>query len=350
MGDAGFQTRGPLGLDPGGPRTPTGDPSRPPSSDMFSPPGPGGWPGPGSPGGAPGDWQNAMVPVQAAGGVSGSQGPGGAHGSRGPAPSMAPVAPKRGDSAGDLSAMGPKAPRSPKRTAADLSQSALPKWHPQYLVAIVEMIKIIDWFTELMKVTAGEDAAGDYYPWAIFTLAMACWLLLHRAFDQVGLYVLATGWAGEYLCALMCSTCLVAFPFFPLANLTFCLYRKEHPNAVQDERAVFAQRPLSTIMLGLPFSGVMSMLMAPAELVMHPVQVHIRAMQAMYQTIFLNIPDFIIDLIVILNAEEDTNVGWFYVSFFYSVIELGFVCLMTVGHIHEAEKKKPAPKMQHGYR
>lgn len=237
-----------------------------------------------------------------------------------------------------------------KSPSVESFRGFLPKYYTQYFVGIIEIIKLIDWFTELLKVLCGKDAAGDYYPWAVFTLVMASWLLMHRAFDQIGMLVLATGWAGEYLCCLMSATCPFACVFFPLANLTFCLYRKEHPNAVHDERAIFAQRPLSTIMLGLPFSGVMSMFLSEPELVMHPAQVHIRAMQAMYQTVFLNIPDFVVDLVIILNADEDTAVGWFYVSFFYSVIELMTVCLMTVRHIHEAEKKKPLPPRQQTYR
>jgi len=268
--------------------------------------------------------------------------------------------PKPGAGAGDLDLDAPQvnpqpAPKMPPKTPPKSNsvgdmRKGLPAFHRQYFVGLIEIIKLVDWFTELLKVLCGKDAAGEYFPWAVFTLVMASWLLLHRAFDQVGLLVLATGWAGEYLCCLMGATCPFAFVFFPLANLTFCLYRKEHPNAVHDERAIFAQRPLSTIMLGLPFSGVMSMFVADAELVMHPAQVHIRAMQAMYQTIFLNIPDFVVDLIIILNAAEDTNVGWFYVSFLYSVMELMTVCLMTVRHIHEAEKKKPIPPRQAAYR
>lgn len=226
-------------------------------------------------------------------------------------------------------------------------RGGLPKFHGQYLVGIIEIVKLLDWFTELLKVLCGREAAGEHYPWAVFTLVMASWLMLHRAFDQVALLTLANGWAGEYLCCLMGSSCPCAFIFFPLANLTFCLYRKEHPNAVHDERAIFAQRPLSTIMLGLPFSGVMSMFLADAEMVMHPAQVHVRAMQAMYHTVFLSIPDFVVDTIIILGADEDTNVGWFWLSLIYAIVELLLVCMTTVRHIHEAEKKKPLPPSHH---
>lgn len=362
-------TRSPFGLDPGGPqpRTPrqtedhfagqtprTNDPGwGAPPSDIYIPPTQG---GPrmgdqrGMQQGPPADWQYAMQPVQGAGGVSGYNGPGGYPDNRGPPPSFQPGYP---DNRGPPPSMGQRGPGAAYKppAAGKKGGTGLPRWYPQYLVGIVEIVKIIDFLTELMKVLCGKDAAGDYFPWAIFTLVMASWLMLHRAFDQVALMVLATGWAGEYLCVLMCSTCPCACVFFPLANLTFCLYRQEHPNAVTDERAIFAQRPISTVMLGLPFSGVMSMFFGPAELVMHPAQVHIRSMQAMFQTIFLNIPDFIVDLVVILNAEEDTEgVGWFYVSLFYSIIELATVCLMTVVHIHEAEKKKPVPPRQNNYR
>lgn len=262
--------------------------------------------------------------------------------------------PMPGAGMGQFDAPAPgQPPPKVKKSSSSLGsmRKTLPPWYGQYLVGVIEVIKLIHWFTELLKVLCGKDAAGDYFPWAVFTLVMASWLLIHRAFDQVGMLVLANGWAGEYLCCLMSTTCPCACPFFPLANLTFCLYRKEHPNAVHDERAIFAQRPLSTVMLGLPFSGVMSMFLADAELVMHPAQVHIRAMQAMYQTVFLNIPDFVVDLVIILNAPEDSpTVGWFYVSFFYSIVELMTVCLMTVRHIHEAEKKKPLPPRQQTYR
>lgn len=219
-----------------------------------------------------------------------------------------------------------------------------PRWH-QLIVGLTELMKLLDWFIMLLKVLDCGEAGEEYYDWVVFVLVMASWITLQKAFDQVALLLIAGGWAAQQLTCIMAIFFPLDLWFLPTGFLTFCLYRKEYPNSVVDERAIFAQRPLSTVLLGLPFSGVMGMLVDDEEFVLHPVQIHIRAMQAIYHATFEIIPNFIIDLVVIVNAAERGLSGthWFLVSFVFSVFEIVILCFISVKHINEAEQRKPLP-------
>lgn len=249
------------------------------------------------------------------------------------------------------------------------------KYDWQWMVALTELVKLVDWFIMLLKVLDGRPASEAYYGWVVYSLVASSYVLAARIFDQVCLLFLSGGWSGQQLWCFILITFPISMWFMPFALITFTLYRKEFPLAVTDERALFAQRPLSTILLGLPFSGVMGTLVDDRDFVLHPAMVHIRAMQAIYHCALEIIPNFIIDLMVIVNAEQTiqatlalanenrphteaflaenpsvpfalegkTGTHWFIISFVFSVVEVLLMCFITVRTINEAEIRKPLP-------
>lgn len=208
---------------------------------------------------------------------------------------------------------------------------------PQILVASLELLKFVNWFTELFKVTANRTGAQDYYGWAWFNLVMATLLLLQRAFDQVVLVARSQNWSQNSKCYLTCLTWPVSMWLVPLGTLTV-KSRRQTP----EDLVIFAKRPITTILLGLPFGGVMAHCVADPVVVMHPVMVFMRALHSLYQVILQDVPDFIIDLLVIVNCPEGQDVSWFVISFIFSVINLLSVCFTTVREINEHDSKKHA--------
>lgn len=238
------------------------------------------------------------------------------------------------------------------------------------LIAFIEVVKLVDWFIMLLKVLDGRPASDAYYGVVVYSLCAASFMLGQKIFDQVALLFLSGGWSGQQLWCFIVLFFPVTIWFLPFSLITFMTYRKEFPLATTDERALFAQRPLSTILLGLPFSSAMGSLVDDASFVQHPAMVHVRAMQAVYQSAIEIIPNLVIDLFVVVNSEKTighvlalavnnttvaenpsvafalegrTGTHWFWISFFYSIVEMLLMCLVTVKTINEVERRKPLP-------
>merc|ERR1712060_864119 len=75
---------------------------------------------------------------------------------------------------------------------------------------------------------------------------------------------------------------------------------------------------------------------------MGPLQVHFRTMQSLYQCVLSDIPAIAIDMVVIVNAADDDrkDVTWFYISFWYSVLNLLLLCYMTAKEVDASERKR----------
>merc|ERR1712039_944173 len=108
----------------------------------------------------------------------------------------------------------------------------------------------------------------------------------------------------------------------------------------------FKQRPVSTLMLGLPLASINFICTTTdVTLVLHPLMVHIRAWQNMVQTALEDCVDFAIDLLVILNAPDGEDVSFFWLSFVFSILHVLAVCHLTTKEVtyHESVKVKRGP-------
>merc|ERR1712050_128891 len=110
-----------------------------------------------------------------------------------------------------------------------------------------------------------------------------------------------------------------------------------HPPGA-DDLAVFARRPLSTLLLGLPLASINFICIARDEiLILHPLMVHFRAWQNIAQTALEDCFDFAIDLLVILSAPVGEDVSFFWLSFIFSVLHLLAVCTLTTKEVTHYE-------------
>lgn len=218
---------------------------------------------------------------------------------------------------------------------------------PQRTVAFLEMFKLLGFFVSLLKVVIiTSTPAGDdgYHEWAILTLLAVSYIMLLRIFDQVSLLLVSANWTSKQCMLMGVAVLPITLICRPLNWLTFRFYTLEPKLMDPEEIAVFARRPLSTLLLGLPIAGIMSTSTAGRELILNPMQVHVRAMQSLYQCVLSDIPAIVVDMVIIVNAGDDErkDVTMFWLSFWYSVVNLFLLCYMTVKEVDASERKRSA--------
>lgn len=240
---------------------------------------------------------------------------------------------------------------SPQRDAAPAPPQPPPPQKPksermrsQSMVGFIEMLKLLDWFTEVLKILCNEPAGRAYWFWVCFTLCTASFLLLQRMFDQIFLVMKAARWQAMTKFCLCLLTLPLTLVLAPLSTLTLSLYNiRMSKEQREKDLTIFAQRPMSTMMMGLPVYGVVSAFQSDPALVMHPVQGQLRAVQSLYQFLLEDIACFVVDMVVIMNAPADKDVTFFWASFVFSVTLSLAVCLFTVKEIDQLERPKPEP-------
>jgi len=212
---------------------------------------------------------------------------------------------------------------------------------PQCVVAMVELLKLLNWFTELLKVLVDQDAARgcNMYGWAVATLCLSSFLILQRLFDQVMLLTISTNIFKESRLLLGIISLPLTLAFLPFTYLSFNLYSVAS-DPLPSELTFFAQRNISMLLLGLPISNVVSTFLGDKQLVLHPMQVHLRAMQSVYQSVLEDIFCIVTDMLVITNAPADEGVSMFWLSFFFSVFNLLISCFLTVKEVNWSEQKR----------
>jgi len=197
----------------------------------------------------------------------------------------------------------------------------------------------LDWFTEVLKVVCNKPGAGDNYGWACLTLVLASYLLAQKIYDQLYLLMKASKTPSMTMMNMLCLP--VTMFFWPWTAISWRLYRAKHPEGVDeaDNLQIFAQRPVSTLMLGLPLASINFICIAGKnDIVMHPLMVHTRAWQNMAQTAIEDCVDFAIDLMVILSHPAGEDVSFFWLSFVFSIVHLLAVATLTTKEVkhHEA--------------
>lgn len=213
---------------------------------------------------------------------------------------------------------------------------------PRFL-AFIELLKLLDWFTEVLKVVCNKPAAGEYFGWACATLAVATFCLVQKQFDQVYVMLKAACLPGNSLCLLACVFFPVTIAFLPWTLLSFRFYRTKAQHYHEDlqraaDTTVFTRRALSTLLLGLPIANVYSLCMADTRLIYHPVQVHLRATQALVQTLAEDVFSLVVDFLVILHAPEGEDISFYWLSFFYSIVCLLVIAWVSMKDIKEHER------------
>eukprot|EP00927_Polykrikos_kofoidii_P050335 TRINITY_DN44248_c0_g1_i1.p1 TRINITY_DN44248_c0_g1~~TRINITY_DN44248_c0_g1_i1.p1 ORF type:complete len:256 (+),score=29.09 TRINITY_DN44248_c0_g1_i1:117-884(+) len=217
------------------------------------------------------------------------------------------------------------------------SNRQLPRW----AIASLETLKLIDWFTDALKISFHTSSAGDRYDLAVFTFVMASVILAQRGYEQVCLLMRAAKWGSSSRCILGC----VAFPLLPLLPISwisFGLYNKKRRQE-EGHLTVFTRRPLATLLLGLPGYGILSSLISDKNLVLHPMQAHLRAVQGVWQTLLQDLPDIIIDSIIIAYAPTGANLTFFYISLLYSCVLFLILLVTTVTEINFIERMNSIP-------
>mmetsp|Transcript_11121 Transcript_11121/g.27821 ORF Transcript_11121/g.27821 Transcript_11121/m.27821 type:complete len:248 (-) Transcript_11121:41-784(-) len=220
--------------------------------------------------------------------------------------------------------------------------------HPSpCFLAFMELLKLLDWFTELLKVVCNQPAAGDYFGLACATLAVATVCLLQKQFDQAYVMLKAADLPGNTLCLLGCVFLPVTVAFLPWTLVSFKFYRMKAKHYHEDlqraaDTTVFSKRPLSTVLLGLPVASVYSLLIADARLVYHPVQVHLRATQTLVQTLLEDVFSLVVDFLVILHAPEGEDISFYWLSFCYSIFCLLVVAYVTLRDIKDLDRQRRA--------
>jgi len=221
----------------------------------------------------------------------------------------------------------------------------------RFFIGFLDLLRFLNWFTELFKVLFNRDGAGNMYGWACFTLLTSSYLVIQRFYDQVYVLFRALKVGKESrryfnICTdrpgLSCFCLPVTIAFAPVTTMAFTLYESKarhfHKSAAAtSDMTVFTKRPLGTILLGLPLYSIVSHCMMGKELVHHPIQIHVRTMQNLFQTTLEDLPCIIIDPLIIFNAGAVEDVFWFWVSFVYSILHTMVICSTTAAEVHHHE-------------
>lgn len=195
-------------------------------------------------------------------------------------------------------------------------------------------------------------------------VALASFLLAQKLFDQIYLIVRSKENAKKDM--IHCVACIffpITIMFLPLSyvvNASYYAKQRHHHEKAQDEAkmTIFSSRPLSTFFLGLPITSIMSVCIADDALVMHPVQVHMRMIQTVLQTMVEDIPSVIVDLFVLMNVPRTYNTAYFYLSLIVSSIQVIVSTIVNIREIQSDEhdlssrgpsSAKPAVNAPHGH-
>eukprot|EP00443_Scrippsiella_acuminata_P122211 CAMPEP_0115701680 /NCGR_PEP_ID=MMETSP0272-20121206/68104_1 /TAXON_ID=71861 /ORGANISM="Scrippsiella trochoidea, Strain CCMP3099" /LENGTH=192 /DNA_ID=CAMNT_0003142313 /DNA_START=35 /DNA_END=610 /DNA_ORIENTATION=+ len=147
----------------------------------------------------------------------------------------------------------------------------------------LECLRILDWATELIKLLANYEACKQYYTWVALSLAVATVLQFQRVVELVLLPVLSVSWRWPA--------------------------QRGAGEACKSE-------------LGLVFGAV---------------RAHATAANVAYQAVFEDVPNFFIDMAIIVNTPDQVDVTWFWVSFFVSVLNFFTICYVMVKEVNLAE-------------
>lgn len=199
---------------------------------------------------------------------------------------------------------------------------AMPLKTEQMIAGLIEFLRILDWFTELAKILFNKPAGDFIYGWVVLTMIGASFVLAQRIFDQIALLLSAQNWAQSSRMCLICLTFPLSLPLMPFSFVSFHVFGMR-PDADKD-RTIFAGRPLSTILMGLPIYNVISTFATNVAVAMHPLQSHLRVMQGLLQTLCEDIPCFFIDMAVLINNRQldDPHPDRFF------VISAGYSCFL----------------------
>lgn len=183
---------------------------------------------------------------------------------------------------------------------------------------ILEVLKLLDWYTEMWKVYYNKSAAkeAELYGWLVILVLVSTALLGQRLFDQLWLLHVASG-SKNYP-----GRCFILIIFFPVAPLTLLSALK-----IRGDRTLFKRRPLSTLMFGFPFASVYGVCAVDAEVVMHPVQMGIRILQNIYQQYLEDVPSIVIDIVVIERTwDSGKDLKFFWISLCVSITHFLLMC------------------------
>eukprot|EP00929_Paragymnodinium_shiwhaense_P115298 TRINITY_DN84052_c0_g1_i1.p1 TRINITY_DN84052_c0_g1~~TRINITY_DN84052_c0_g1_i1.p1 ORF type:complete len:239 (-),score=35.92 TRINITY_DN84052_c0_g1_i1:210-926(-) len=215
---------------------------------------------------------------------------------------------------------------------------------PAALVGLMELLKLLDWFSDLLKVVCNEPAGRPYWTWVVFTLVMGSACVVQRMFDQLALIIRATDWGLGPKLTLACFTFPITVAMLPFHYVAASFYTED---LAEDHVQIFAQRPLSTFFLGMPFYSILSAFYS-GPLAMHPVQAHFRAMQGMYQTALQDLPNIVVDTLVIEDNYLKGNpedVTFFIVSLSISLLLTFVTMIVSVIEVEQIEGAGKEDKM-----
>lgn len=214
----------------------------------------------------------------------------------------------------------------------------------KHLSALFQVFQLADWITEGLKLYYGKEAAGDLL-WAVYlTFFLATFVLWLRLVHFVHLSGIVK-WRRTFSCLCGCG----------LPSLTRASER--HPSSQLSTR-VYEDKPVTTLLLGLPVTGAMVTVFACESIVENRVFEHMQNMLSAYQVLLQDVPDFVLDLAIIVRSsnQEDADdvvflgekvpaILWFNVSFAFSVVSLLFACGACVRGFMQEEgsivKKRP---------
>lgn len=215
----------------------------------------------------------------------------------------------------------------------------------------LEVIKTFSWFLQALRLVMGMRYVdiGVLLAFLGVNFVMALIMVYQRFIDQMNIILAAQNRWHAYGCRAMsalplCLTVVtfpLSLPCLILSDISLKLYGVRSPDTFRFEAAdmkIFAHRPLSTALLGLPFSSLVSLCTADEHLVLHPLQTHVRSMQSMYHCLFDFVPSIICDLLIVYL----TGHVFFMVSAGYFVCALIFGCSWVSFQTVVSEKERQA--------
>merc|ERR1712217_26762 len=101
---------------------------------------------------------------------------------------------------------------------------------------------------------------------------------------------------------------------------------------------LFFQRVLDSMLLLFSLTNWKQKIPA-SDVVVRSLEVHFRSIQMFYQATLEDLPSVIIDIIIVLAADDNASVDWFVISMVYSIISLLTLCWITVKEVDSAESE-----------
>lgn len=196
----------------------------------------------------------------------------------------------------------------------------------RWVVVLVEMFKFGDYVTELLKLWLGKDSGGDLYVFVIFVTVMSTYLQIWRALGYVTVSVCQRAEPTDNIVAeilLLCINCLVANPLF-------CCLRPDGNDGNDGRDDPLCKHTTTACLFGLPLVGPIAMALAHPDLLQSKYKICLDNRLTTLQILLEDLPNFFVDMLVIVQSEGEGDVLWYYVSLAWSVLGFAGLTLQCV--------------------